>query len=213
MSSKKTQTDLKSSKKIAEEEPKSTKNVTTQTTLEAKPKPAQPAAQLIQKILDCQFEIFGIVQGVSFRMYTMRRAEKLGVRGWCMNTPRNTFTGQIQGYEPAFEAMYAEKAANYIQFCYLANVPSLCHKKCFGSSTDTLAGKCAWRRLRKLISYFVCHGSGSFFTKVSSLISYGHKRRCTWNYRCIEISLYKNRPDNVAKLKFEKIPPGYHSLF
>ncbi|XP_003736800.3 acylphosphatase-2 [Drosophila pseudoobscura] len=105
MSSKETQTDPKRSKKIAEEEPKSTKNVTTQTTLEVKPKPAQPAAQLIQKILDCQFEIFGIVQGVSFRMYTMRRAEKLGVRGWCMNTPRNTFTGQIQGYEPAFEAM------------------------------------------------------------------------------------------------------------
>ncbi|XP_022214398.1 acylphosphatase-2 [Drosophila obscura] len=106
MNEKETQTNLKSKKK-AVEEPASTKNVDTQTTPQEKlkPEPTKPSTPQVQKILDCQFEIFGIVQGVSFRMYTMRRAEKLGVRGWCLNTPHNTVTGQIQGYETAFEAM------------------------------------------------------------------------------------------------------------
>ncbi|XP_034662784.1 acylphosphatase-2 [Drosophila subobscura] len=105
MNEKETQTNPKRSKKKMEDEPIPTNDVKIQTTPHEKPNPAKPALEQIQKIFDCKFEIFGIVQGVSFRMYTMRRAEKLGVRGWCMNTPHNTVTGQIQGYETAFEAM------------------------------------------------------------------------------------------------------------
>ncbi|XP_064540239.1 acylphosphatase-1 isoform X2 [Drosophila montana] len=56
-------------------------------------------------IQGCEFEIFGIVQDVSFRHYTLRRAQKLGVRGWCMYTDRNTVIGLIQGYQKSFEAM------------------------------------------------------------------------------------------------------------
>ncbi|XP_017119590.1 acylphosphatase-2 [Drosophila elegans] len=58
-----------------------------------------------EPILRCQFEVFGIVQGVSFRMYTLRRAQKLGVRGWCKNTTDNTVKGEIQAYRHSFESM------------------------------------------------------------------------------------------------------------
>ncbi|CAD6992141.1 unnamed protein product [Ceratitis capitata] len=56
-------------------------------------------------ILSCDFEVHGIVQGVSFRMYTTRQANSLGVRGWCMNTPHDTVKGQIEGTPETFEQM------------------------------------------------------------------------------------------------------------
>ncbi|EDV42753.1 uncharacterized protein Dana_GF16871 [Drosophila ananassae] len=58
-----------------------------------------------EPVYSCGFEVFGIVQGVSFRMYTLRRAQKLGVRGWCMNTSQNTVRGEIEGHIRAFESM------------------------------------------------------------------------------------------------------------
>nr|XP_036675245.1 acylphosphatase-2-like [Drosophila suzukii] len=58
-----------------------------------------------EPVFSCQFEVFGIVQGVSFRMYTLRRAQKLGVRGWCKNTTENTVKGEIQAHRHAFESM------------------------------------------------------------------------------------------------------------
>ncbi|EDV48208.1 acylphosphatase-2 [Drosophila erecta] len=58
-----------------------------------------------EPVLSCQFEVFGIVQGVSFRMYTLRRAQKLGVRGWCKNTNENTVKGEIQAHRHSFESM------------------------------------------------------------------------------------------------------------
>uniref|UniRef100_A0A1I8NIF5 acylphosphatase n=1 Tax=Musca domestica TaxID=7370 RepID=A0A1I8NIF5_MUSDO len=56
-------------------------------------------------ILHCDFEVFGIVQGVSFRMFTEKQANKLGVRGWCMNTRDDTVKGEIQGPPEAFNQM------------------------------------------------------------------------------------------------------------
>ncbi|EDW84237.1 uncharacterized protein Dwil_GK14028 [Drosophila willistoni] len=56
-------------------------------------------------IYNCSFEIFGIVQGVSFRMYTLRKATKLGVFGWCKNTLDDTVKGEIEGYARPFDAM------------------------------------------------------------------------------------------------------------
>ncbi|XP_062869459.1 acylphosphatase-2 [Trichomycterus rosablanca] len=43
------------------------------------------------------FEIFGNVQGVCFRMYTEDQAKKLGVNGWVKNTRQGTVVGQVQG--------------------------------------------------------------------------------------------------------------------
>lgn len=43
------------------------------------------------------FEVFGRVQGVSFRHFTNKEAKRLGAAGWCKNTPKGTVTGEIQG--------------------------------------------------------------------------------------------------------------------
>ncbi|XP_066518377.1 acylphosphatase-2-like [Hoplias malabaricus] len=43
------------------------------------------------------FEIYGHVQGVCFRMYTEREGLSLGLVGWVKNTNRGTVVGQVQG--------------------------------------------------------------------------------------------------------------------
>ncbi|XP_072525979.1 acylphosphatase-2-like [Salminus brasiliensis] len=43
------------------------------------------------------FEIYGHVQGVCFRMYTEREGLSLGLVGWVKNTNRGTVMGQVQG--------------------------------------------------------------------------------------------------------------------
>ncbi|XP_036903802.1 acylphosphatase-2 isoform X4 [Sturnira hondurensis] len=45
------------------------------------------------------YEVFGRVQGVCFRMYTEGEAKKIGVVGWVKNTSQGTVTGQVQGPE------------------------------------------------------------------------------------------------------------------
>nr|XP_028580919.1 acylphosphatase-2 isoform X3 [Podarcis muralis] len=45
------------------------------------------------------YEVFGRVQGVCFRMYTEDKARKMGVVGWVKNTRQGTVTGQVQGPE------------------------------------------------------------------------------------------------------------------
>ncbi|XP_037987794.1 acylphosphatase-2 isoform X1 [Motacilla alba alba] len=57
--------------------------------------PAKAAGAL--KSVD--YEVFGRVQGVCFRMYTEQEAKKLGVVGWVKNTSQGTVTGQVQGPE------------------------------------------------------------------------------------------------------------------
>ncbi|XP_075353180.1 acylphosphatase-2 isoform X6 [Mycteria americana] len=51
------------------------------------------------------YEVFGRVQGVCFRMYTEEEARKLGVVGWVKNTHQGTVTGQVQGPEDKVNAM------------------------------------------------------------------------------------------------------------
>ncbi|CAH1713306.1 unnamed protein product [Chironomus riparius] len=51
----------------------------------------------MSKIVFCEFEVFGKVQGVYFRKYTERQAIILGLRGWCMNTEKDTVKGRLEG--------------------------------------------------------------------------------------------------------------------
>ena len=51
------------------------------------------------------YEVFGKVQGVFFRKYTDKKAKELGVRGWVMNTDRNTVVGTVEGPRNAAELM------------------------------------------------------------------------------------------------------------
>ncbi|XP_072713676.1 acylphosphatase-2 isoform X1 [Ciconia boyciana] len=51
------------------------------------------------------YEVFGRVQGVCFRMYTEEEARKLGVVGWVKNTRQGTVTGQVQGPEDKVNAI------------------------------------------------------------------------------------------------------------
>eukprot|EP01138_Halocafeteria_seosinensis_P005195 gb/GECG01005312.1/.p1 GENE.gb/GECG01005312.1/~~gb/GECG01005312.1/.p1 ORF type:complete len:173 (+),score=21.78 gb/GECG01005312.1/:1-519(+) len=45
-----------------------------------------------------EFEVFGRVQGVSFRKYTQRKAQELGLVGYVFNTvPKGTVKGVAQG--------------------------------------------------------------------------------------------------------------------
>nr|XP_021502597.1 acylphosphatase-2 [Meriones unguiculatus] len=51
------------------------------------------------------YEVFGRVQGVCFRMYTEGEAKKRGVVGWVKNTSKGTVTGQMQGPEEKVDSM------------------------------------------------------------------------------------------------------------
>ncbi|XP_078505606.1 acylphosphatase-2 isoform X2 [Lissotriton helveticus] len=60
-----------------------------------------------RKLASVDFEVFGRVQGVCFRMYTEDEARKLGVVGWVKNTRQGTVIGQVQGPEDEVETMKA----------------------------------------------------------------------------------------------------------
>ncbi|MDX8503000.1 acylphosphatase [Mesorhizobium sp. VK4C] len=49
--------------------------------------------------------IFGMVQGVSYRVWARREAERLGVTGWVRNEPDGSVTAFIAGADAAVEAM------------------------------------------------------------------------------------------------------------
>ncbi|GJP43895.1 hypothetical protein CLOM_g3293 [Closterium sp. NIES-68] len=51
------------------------------------------------------FEVFGKVQGVSFRYYTKHKANALGLVGWCRNTDMGTVEGEIQGQRENVQQM------------------------------------------------------------------------------------------------------------
>ncbi|XP_037068476.1 acylphosphatase-1-like [Pollicipes pollicipes] len=65
----------------------------------ATPPPAMP------RLLSVDFEVFGRVQGVFFRKHTQQAARRLGVVGWCRNTPRDTVEGQAQAAAPVLAEM------------------------------------------------------------------------------------------------------------
>ncbi|XP_077085894.1 acylphosphatase 2, muscle type isoform X1 [Siphateles boraxobius] len=50
-----------------------------------------------EKYVSVDFEVFGNVQGVCFRMYTEAEGKNLGVTGWVKNTRQGTVVGQVQG--------------------------------------------------------------------------------------------------------------------
>jgi acylphosphatase len=55
--------------------------------------PADPTA--------VEVTVHGRVQGVSFRYYCGREAERLGVSGWVRNEPDGTVTGHFEGASDA----------------------------------------------------------------------------------------------------------------
>lgn len=57
------------------------------------------------KLVSLEFEVFGRVQGVFFRKYTQKQSKELGLRGWCMNTPKGTVLGQLEGEQQQVEKM------------------------------------------------------------------------------------------------------------
>ncbi|XP_032266874.1 acylphosphatase-2 isoform X1 [Halichoerus grypus] len=57
------------------------------------------------RLKSVDYEVFGRVQGVCFRMYTEDEAKKIGVVGWVKNTSKGTVTGQVQGPEEKVNSM------------------------------------------------------------------------------------------------------------
>ncbi|XP_068597253.1 acylphosphatase-2-like isoform X1 [Brachionichthys hirsutus] len=56
-------------------------------------------------LLSVDFEVFGRVQGVCFRMYTEDKGLRLGLVGWVKNTSGGTVVGQVQGPAATVEEM------------------------------------------------------------------------------------------------------------
>jgi acylphosphatase len=50
-------------------------------------------------------KVTGRVQGVSFRWYAAREAERLGVTGWVRNEPDGSVALQVEGDDAAVDAM------------------------------------------------------------------------------------------------------------
>ncbi|XP_020295162.1 acylphosphatase-1-like [Pseudomyrmex gracilis] len=59
----------------------------------------------MSKMLAVDFEVFGIVQGVFFRKYTQKRSQELNLKGWCMNTSKDTVVGHLEGDKDKVEEM------------------------------------------------------------------------------------------------------------
>ncbi|VEN43387.1 unnamed protein product [Callosobruchus maculatus] len=59
-----------------------------------------------EKLLSVNFEVYGRVQGVFFRKYTEKEANKLGLKGWCMNTSQGTVKGIIEGTPSKVDEIY-----------------------------------------------------------------------------------------------------------
>lgn len=51
--------------------------------------------------------VSGLVQGVSFRYYTVEEARRLGVHGWVRNLPDGRVEAEAEGERPALEALVA----------------------------------------------------------------------------------------------------------
>ena len=49
--------------------------------------------------------VTGRVQGVSFRWYAAREAQRLGVRGWVRNEPDGSAAGHLEGEDAAVDAV------------------------------------------------------------------------------------------------------------
>ncbi|XP_064220162.1 acylphosphatase-2 isoform X1 [Aotus nancymaae] len=65
------------------------------------------AMSTARPLTSVDYEVFGRVQGVCFRMYTEDEAKKIGVVGWVKNTSKGTVTGQVQGPEDKVNSILA----------------------------------------------------------------------------------------------------------
>ncbi|XP_041353225.1 acylphosphatase-1-like [Gigantopelta aegis] len=66
---------------------------------------APTATSVGPKLTLVDYEVFGTVQGVFFRKYTKKMADKLYLSGWVKNTDRKTVMGQLQGPEEKITVM------------------------------------------------------------------------------------------------------------
>ncbi|XP_026640929.1 acylphosphatase-2 isoform X2 [Microtus ochrogaster] len=66
---------------------------------------ARNLAAMAEPLKSVDYEVFGRVQGVCFRMYTEGEAKKIGVVGWVKNTSKDTVMGQVQGPEEKVNSM------------------------------------------------------------------------------------------------------------
>jgi len=53
------------------------------------------------------FRVFGRVQGVGYRDWTVQKARKLGLGGWVRNVTDGTVEGVVHGSQDALEVMIA----------------------------------------------------------------------------------------------------------
>lgn len=51
-----------------------------------------------------QVRVSGVVQGVGFRYYTLKRARELGLTGWVKNDPDGAVSARVEGDRGAIEA-------------------------------------------------------------------------------------------------------------
>ncbi|KAM9187403.1 acylphosphatase-2 isoform 2-T2 [Dugong dugon] len=68
-----------------------------------------PAMSTAGALKSVDYEVFGYVQGVCFRMYTESEAKKIGVVGWVKNTRKGTVIGQVQGPEEKVNSISTRK--------------------------------------------------------------------------------------------------------
>ncbi|MGI9157670.1 MAG: acylphosphatase [Marmoricola sp.] len=52
-------------------------------------------------------QVFGLVQGISFRAACQQEAERLGVRGWVSNEPDDSVAGLFEGPRDAVDQLVA----------------------------------------------------------------------------------------------------------
>ncbi|XP_076794075.1 acylphosphatase-2 isoform X1 [Arvicanthis niloticus] len=71
---------------------------------------ARRLAAMAEPLKSVDYEVFGTVQGVCFRMYTEGEAKKRGLVGWVKNTRKGTVTGQVQGPEEKVNSIWPEGA-------------------------------------------------------------------------------------------------------
>ncbi|XP_061600995.1 acylphosphatase-2-like [Cololabis saira] len=66
---------------------------------------AASSCRMSAELVSVDFEVFGHVQGVCFRMYTEQEGLRLGLVGWVKNTSGGTVVGQVQGPAGQVEEM------------------------------------------------------------------------------------------------------------
>jgi len=62
-----------------------------------------PSDENDSKLVSVKYEVFGRVQGVSFRHYTQKKATSLGVKGWVQNTLEDSVIGEAIGDAKAMQ--------------------------------------------------------------------------------------------------------------